>query len=75
MIYELWDFDTGNAQGVYPSLEGALDVLRRALERDGQRTLDALALLEVDPDGERRLVAEERDLLPLIQTAAGQRTT
>lgn len=66
MTYELWDFDTGNATGVYPSLLAALEVVRDALDRDGETTLDGLALLEVSTDGERRLIAQERDLVPLV---------
>lgn len=66
MIYEIWDFETGNATGVYPSLLAALQVVREALERDGETTLEGLALLEVRSDGERRLIAQERDLVPLV---------
>jgi len=66
MPYELWDLDTGNATGVYPSLLAALQVVRDALDRDGETTLEGLALLEVHADGERRLIAQERDLVPLV---------
>ncbi len=66
MTYELWDLDTGNATGVYPSLLAALQVIDAAVRRDGERTVDGLALLEVRPDGERRLIAQERNLLPLV---------
>ncbi len=68
MTYELWDFETGNATGVYPSLLAALQVVRDALERDGDTILEGLALLEVRSDGERRLIAQERDLVPLVGT-------
>lgn len=70
MTYELWDSDTGNCSGVYATLEAALDVVRRAVRRDGESTLDGLGLLAVTPDGGRHLVAEERDLLPLIGARA-----
>ncbi|HEX9269113.1 MAG TPA: hypothetical protein VF998_04645 [Candidatus Limnocylindria bacterium] len=66
MTYELWDFDTGNATGSYPSLLAALQVVKGACDRDGEATLDGLALIEVHPDGERRLVAQERGLAPLV---------
>lgn len=70
MKYELWDFETGNAQGVFPSLLAALQVVESAVRRDGQQTLNGLALLEVGSEGERRLIAQERDLLPLIGVQA-----
>jgi hypothetical protein len=66
MRYELWDSDTGNCSGVYRTLEAALSVVRDAVRRDGESTLDGLGLLEVTRDGDMRLIAEERDLLPLI---------
>lgn len=66
MTYELWDSETGNAQGVYPSILDALTVVRRALERDGHETLKGLALVEVQPNGRRRLVAQEQALIPLV---------
>lgn len=73
MTYELWDWETGNATGVYGTLAEALDVVRGAVRRNGESTLDGLALLAVTPDGDRHVVAEERDLLPLIgdRAAAG----
>lgn len=67
--YELWDFDTGNAVGEYPSLKAALGVVRGAIGRDGESTLEGLALLEVTADG-REMVAEERELLRLIEADA-----
>ena len=66
MSYELWDLDTGNATGVYPSLIAALQVVEAAVRRDGERTLEGLALLERRSEGDRRLIAQERDLLPMI---------
>lgn len=66
MTYEIWDFETGNATGVYPSLLDALQVVRVALERNGEATLVGLALLEVRAGGERRLIAQEQDLVPLV---------
>jgi hypothetical protein len=70
MKYELWDSETGNATGVYATLQAALEVVRGAVRRDGEGTLDGLALLAVTPDGERHVIAEEHDLLPLIGARA-----
>lgn len=65
MSYELWDLETGNAQGVYRSMLDALTVVREAIARDGRDTLSGLALIEVRPGGERSLIAKELDLVPL----------
>jgi len=70
MTYELWDLDTGNATGVYPSLLAALQVVDAAVRRDGEHTVDGLALLEVHANGERKLIAQEDDLLPLVGVRA-----
>jgi hypothetical protein len=70
MTYELWDYESGNAQGVYRSLLAALQVVHDAVERDGVATLDGLVLMEVRSGGDRRLIAEERDLIPLIGVGA-----
>lgn len=70
MFYELWDFDSGNMVGDYSSLATVLNVLRDAVRRDGERTLEGLTLLEVDAHGESTLIAEEKALLALIQVHA-----
>ena len=70
MTNELWDYESGNVQGVYPSMLAALQVVHDAVERDGIATLDGLVLMEVRPGGDRRKIAEERDLIPLIGVGA-----
>ncbi len=70
MTYELWDLDTGNATGTYPSLLAALQVVDAAVRRDGERTVDGLALLEVHANGDHKLIAQEDDLLPLVGVRA-----
>jgi hypothetical protein len=70
MTYELWDYESGNVQGVFPSLLAALQVVHDAVERDGIATLDDLVLMEVHPGGDRQMVAEERGLIPLIGVGA-----
>lgn len=67
MKYELLDFETGNTVGIYASREDALDVVEGAIRRNGEATLDGLALLEIDDVGGPRLIAEERDLIPLVE--------
>jgi hypothetical protein len=70
MYYELWDFDTGNLVGDYPSLSAVLRVLRDAVHRDGERSLEGLALLEIDAKGDETLIAQENELLALTQVRA-----
>ena len=65
LTYELWDAETGNAQGVYASLPQALTVVREALRRDGRETLRGLSLVEVR-SGRRRLLAQGDGLIPLV---------
>jgi hypothetical protein len=70
MTYELWDYESGNAQGVFTSLLAALQFVHDAVEREGVATLDDLVLMEVRPGGDRRMIAEERGLIPLIGVEA-----
>lgn len=64
--YHFLDLDSGNLQGIYPSLLDALQAVREWVERDGAETLKDLALYESRPDGEIRPIAREQELLPLI---------
>lgn len=66
MSYELWDYATGNAINSYPTLPRALDAVQAAVTREGEATLEGLILFEVTRDGTRRMVARDRDLIPLI---------
>lgn len=70
MHYELWDYETGNAINSYPTLPRALAGVQEAVVREGDGTLSGLILFEVDPDGGRRLVARDRDLIPMIAAPA-----
>lgn len=70
MFYELWDLDSGNMVGDYPSIGATVKVLRDAVRRDGERTLEGLALLEVDARGESTLIAEEQALHAMIRAPA-----
>ena len=70
MHYELWDYETGNAINSCPTLPRALAGVQEAVVRVGEGTLSGLILFEVDPDGDRRLVARDRDLIPMIGAPA-----
>ncbi len=52
MWYDLWDAETGNQVGRYPTEGDALDAVRADLARYGKRHTDmlALTLLRHDPD-------------------------
>lgn len=70
MNYELWDYETGNAIDSYPTLQRALDTVQEAVLREGEGTLSGLILFEVEPGGDRRLVARDRNLIPMIGVPA-----
>lgn len=64
--FELWDVETGNCQGVYPSTEEIVEVLRKAVARDGEETLKGLMIVEVTAEG-RELVVEEAALRETVR--------
>lgn len=68
--YELWDYETGNAIDSYATLPRALAFVQEAVLREGEGTLSGLILFEVQADGDRRLVARDRDLIPMIKIPA-----
>lgn len=71
MRHELWDYKSGNLQGMFPSLKDALAAVRESVERNGRDTLDGLILFRIEAVDQRELVARDYDLVPLITTPAG----
>lgn len=69
--FELWDVDTGNMIGVYPSLAEALTEVRDLLEANGTEYADDLSLAR-RTDGAGELIAEGAALARLA--AAGDQT-
>ncbi len=65
--YELWDLESGNAQGEYDRLDEALDVVRRNVRRSGPSVLEGIALIEFDDRGRDRIHAQGEELLRLLQ--------
>ena len=70
MHYELWDYETGNAIDSYATLPRALACVQEAVLREGEGTVSGLILFEVEADGDRRVVARDRDLIPMIEVPA-----
>lgn len=65
-MYELWDGETGNRVGVYPTEEAALRALAEDVARYGRESeeITALALLQRDSDGHgAALIAEGAALI------------
>jgi len=61
MWYELWDSDTGNRVGKYPTEEAALRALIEDIRLYGReaQVIVSLGLLQRDPDRQQdRLIAE-----------------
>ncbi len=52
MLYELWDVETGNQIGHYPTEEDALDTVRDTISRYGRHSdeVTSLGLLGRDPE-------------------------
>lgn len=73
MTYELWHTPSGNALSEHPTLSAALAAVREAFDRDGDRAVDAFALIELDERGRTRVVAEGAELVSLIEADARRR--
>ena len=61
MWYELWDSETGNRVGKYPTEDAALRAVLEDIRRYGRdaRAIVSLGLLQRDPDRQQgRLIAE-----------------
>lgn len=68
--YGLWDVESGNNLGFYPTQEAALAVVRQELRAYGRESVSTLALdCDVTPGG-GALVAEGAGLIALAEAAA-----
>jgi hypothetical protein len=54
--YELWDVDSGNVIGAYPSEKRALAAVASAVGRYGLSYADSLALIREDSRGSSKLL-------------------
>jgi hypothetical protein len=77
MWYELWDSDTGNRVGKYPTEEAALHALIEDIRLYGReaQAIVSLGLLQRDPDRQQdRLIAEGSVLVERALAAVGMDT-
>ncbi|GEM_PF-3449738 len=78
MWYELWDAETGNRVGAYPTEEAALRAVAEDVVRYGRESeaMLALGLLRRDPDGQRSaLIAEGAELVDRALPPASSKLT
>lgn len=71
MIYGLWDTETNNLIGDFDNERDALALVLRAIERNGPRDAETLALDVEDEHGEGRLIASGKELAERARRAFG----
>lgn len=76
MWYELWDGETGNRVGTYPTEEAALQAIAEDIARYGRESeaILTLGLLRRDPDGGEDACIAEGAALAERALAAGMST-
>ena len=67
MTYALWDTETNNLVAEYGSLEEALGLVLRGIERNGPQDTETLSLEVEDEQGDAQTVAQGHDLALLAQ--------
>lgn len=65
MMYQLWDMESANLLGSYPSEDAALHIVRQAIVRHGAESVSMLLLLREDAGGQLIDVAESAALAKL----------
>lgn len=68
--FGLWDVESGNNLGFYPTQDAALAVVRREFRAHGRDAVITLALDRDDPQGKGGLIAEGAALIALAESAA-----
>ena len=68
-IYELWDGETRNLLGTYPSEEAALAVVRNTVRKHGPGAVASLFLGREDSTGRSTLIAEGDGLAQRAEAA------
>jgi hypothetical protein len=63
MMYELWNLETGNAVGEYPSEAAALEAVRLSIEAHGIQYAEQLGLGVENRRGRTRKIATRRELV------------
>ena len=70
LVYEVWDFETGNCIGAYGTEAEALDDVRDTVHRYGEREAMSLVLLHAPADAPARRVAAGAGLIGLAVDVA-----
>lgn len=67
MVYALWDIETNNLVAEYGSLEEALGLVLRGIERNGPQDTETLSPEVENDQGEAQTIAQGRELALLAQ--------
>lgn len=70
VIYEIWDYETGNCVGAYRDEASALTDVRDTVRRHGPEATASLVLLIAPDNGDSQRVAAGAELARLAQVAA-----
>ncbi len=71
MIYEFWELRSNNLINSYESGAEALELLREAIEKHGDRAVEFLMLIEDDPESDSfRRIGIGSELLAYARDAA-----
>jgi hypothetical protein len=67
-MFQLWEAESANLVGSYPTEEAALIVVRNVIDKHGREALDTIVLLREGADGRLSKVAEGSELADLALT-------
>lgn len=57
-MFQLWEMESANLVGSYPTEDAALDMVRKAIEKHGRESMDAIVLLREGARGRLTKIAE-----------------
>jgi hypothetical protein len=69
MLFEIWDTGSRNRVGAFTSLEAALTLVLRSVEKHGAHYADTLMLAREDEAGDTELLAEGAELIAMAELA------
>ncbi len=72
MTFQLWETESANLVGSYPTEDAALAIVRQTVESHGREIVDSLLLLRETTRGRLAKVAEGPDLADLALARAAQ---
>ena len=62
-MFQLWEMESANLVGSYPTEDAALAVVRTAIEKYGRESMDTIVLLREDGRGRLTKITEGADLV------------